>query len=535
VEAVELSRRELLTAALGSGVALAACKSPRLEPSFDGELLGQNVERGHRMRDGWERPPTRTERTRVVIVGGGAAGLSAAWWLKKKGLKDFVLLELEDEPGGTARSGRNAVSAFPWGAHYVPVPLPESTLLIELLRELDALESVADDGHVVVREELLCRAPQERLFIAGQWQEGLYPRYGASTEDLRQLRAFEAEVARFVALRGGDGRRVFTLPTTRAGTHPEADALDRVSMADFLRAKGLSSPRLHWWVDYACRDDYGCSAEVASAYAGMFYFAARVERPGGKAAEFVTWPEGNGRLIQHLGSAVEGKTRPGTVAVQVAAQREGAHVLAWTAKTGETVQWLADAVIVAVPRHVAHRLVTDEHGQRPTQEGFSYSPWVVANLTLKERPEERSFPLAWDNVLYQSRSLGYVTATHQTGRDEGPTVLTYYLPLTAGEPAQLRRELLGQPWARWADAVVSDLRVAHRDIATRIQRMDIWRWGHAMVRPTVGFLRSEALRRARQPMGRVHFAHTDLSGMALFEEAQAHGVAAADAVLRELA
>ena len=36
------------------------------------------------------------------------------------------------------------------------------------------------------------------------------------------------------------------------------------------------------------------------------------------------------------------------------------------------------------------------------------------------------FPLAWDNVIYNSRALGYVTATHQSGIDYGPTVLTWY-------------------------------------------------------------------------------------------------------------
>jgi hypothetical protein len=54
-----------------------------------------------------------------------------------------------------------------------------------------------------------------------------------------------------------------------------------------------------------------------------------------------------------------------------------------------------------------------------------------------------------------------------------------------------------------------------------------------MVRPVVGLLRGGALEAARRPLGRIHFAHTDLSGMALFEEAQHWGVAAAEAVLKD--
>jgi hypothetical protein len=53
-----------------------------------------------------------------------------------------------------------------------------------------------------------------------------------------------------------------------------------------------------------------------------------------------------------------------------------------------------------------------------------------------------------------------------------------------------------------------------------------------MVAPVPGFIWGAARQRALAPYGRVHFAHSDLSGMALFEEAQARGVRAAEAVMR---
>jgi len=42
---------------------------------------------------------------------------------------------------------------------------------------------------------------------------------------------------------------------------------------------------------------------------------------------------------------------------------------------------------------------------------------------------------------------------------------------------------------------------------------------------------SEALTASARPLGRLHFAHTDLSGLALFEEAFDHGVRAAAEIL----
>ena len=50
------------------------------------------------------------------------AGLSAAWRLQRRGFSDFVLLEMEPSAGGNSRWGENEITAYPWAAHYVPVP-----------------------------------------------------------------------------------------------------------------------------------------------------------------------------------------------------------------------------------------------------------------------------------------------------------------------------------------------------------------------------------------------------------------------------
>jgi hypothetical protein len=44
----------------------------------------------------------------------------------------------------------------------------------------------------------------------------------------------------------------------------------------------------------------------------------------------------------------------------------------------------------------------------------------------------------------------------------------------------------------------------------------------------------QARKEAGKSLGRVHFAHSELSGIPLFEEAQARGVLAAEAALRQL-
>ena len=86
------------------------------------------------------RPPRRSKSMPVVIVGGGIAGLSAAWRLHKRGFKDFVLLEMNEQAGGNSRWGENEITAYPWAAHYVPVPGPKATYVRELFEELGVLK-----------------------------------------------------------------------------------------------------------------------------------------------------------------------------------------------------------------------------------------------------------------------------------------------------------------------------------------------------------------------------------------------------------
>ena len=81
---------------------------------------------------------------------------------------------------------------------------------------------------------------------------------------------------------------------------------------------------------------------------------------------------------------------------------------------------------------------------------------------------------------------------------------------------------------------LTDLSRAHADIRNLIERLDVMRWGHAMIRPRPGFIWGPARREGAEPFRRIHFAHSELSGVALFEEAFDVGLRTADEVLRLL-
>ncbi|OJH34148.1 twin-arginine translocation pathway signal [Cystobacter ferrugineus] len=537
--AVELTRRELVAAFLGSAVAASACRKTAPRERVPGALVDRVVDTGHRLRAGPLPLAAEAQPVDVLVVGGGVAGLSAAWRLAAAGVKDVRVLELDAEAGGTSRSGKNAVSAYPWGAHYLPAPLVDAGPVMRLLREMDAVTGVDDQGQPTFDETLLVSEPEERIFYRGEWYEGLYLRAGASSEDLEELRRFEARMNGFAAARDGRGRKAFAVPTALSSDDAEWTALDKLSFARWLEAEGFRSPRLRWLVDYACRDDYGTTAEGVSAWAGIWYFAARQNGQGERSEGFLSWPEGNGRLVHQLLSALPpGQVEPGVLVHTVTPGPEGCRVDAVEAGTGRPRAWRARQVVLACPRFVAAHLVAPWRERRPEWLGaFQYGPWVVANLTLSEAPLSRGFPLSWDNVLYESRSLGYVVATHQRLRmdEQGPTVLTWYLPMAGLDVKAERQKVLSASYGDWEGLVMADLMPAHPGIASRARRLEVMRWGHAMVRPVPGFLWGPERLAAQESLGEhLHFAHSDLGGLALFEEANWFGVKAAERALKGL-
>jgi protoporphyrinogen oxidase len=510
---VSLSRRELLSAFLGVPFAAIACRKRVRRTLPPGEIVGASDRVGHRLREVIHPSPDSWTSRDVVIVGAGIAGLAAAWRLRHAAFDDYTIVELEPVVGGTARSGGNATSAYPWGAHYVPAPLPGNRVLIRLLGEMGVM-----DGNEVA-EQYLCRDPQERVFYRGSWYEGLYLAAGATHDDIRQLHEFEREIDRWVAM------RAFAIPTAAGSQDAAVLALDRMSASQWLDSHRWTSSRLRWLVEYACRDDYGATLGDTSAWAAVFYFASRVPAPGKPSQPLITWPEGNGRFVRHLAN---GNIDTGWLVTSVVPSDGGVDVLMLSRDGAHARGVHAKQVIFAAPQFIAARVI---NGYRDVHD-FVYGSWLVANLTLSRHPASHGFPVCWDNVLYESPALGYVVATHQSGRDSGPTVLTYYYAFTDHDPRVARERLLSAGRDEWAEVVLSDLSRAHPEIREITERLDVMRWGHAMVRPYPGFIVSAARREAAQPFRGIELANTDLSGVALFEESLYHGVRAAEAVLR---
>ncbi len=526
------SRRSFLQI-LGAA-ALSGC-APAGKPALpSGELLGPSFTLGHRLRDGSFVEPSETRRTGVVIVGGGISGLSAAWRLAKAGVDDFLVLEMESEAGGNSRAGQSAVAAYPWGAHYLPLPTRESVWVRELLAETGVLQGDPAAARPTYDERYLCATPQERVFRHGLWEEGLLPHRGLDAEERAQQKRFQERMELLKREVGRDGRRVFALPMALSSRDAEWRALDRISFAQWLNDNGFTAPSLHWLANYACRDDYGTSHAQTSAWAGLHYFACRNGEAANAASDAVlTAPDGNAWLARAL--AAKAGARVLTNAFVTRLSVAGGTAAVHAAFGAKTVCLEARQIIWAAPAFMLPHVWPEmPKVLREAAQAGEYAPWLTANLHLSAFPQERhGAPPSWDNVLYDSKGLGYISATHQLLRRhvEG-TILTYYRALDDVAPAEGRRLLLETPQHAWAEAILSEMEIVHPDIRRLCTRLDVWRNGHAMRRPTVGSLFGGARERlADFSHARLQLAHADLSGFSLFEEAQYRGVVAAERAL----
>jgi predicted NAD/FAD-dependent oxidoreductase len=533
-----LRRRTLLAGA--AGAPLLGCARA---VHYDGGWIGAAHERGHRLRDAnAASAPALQRRAGVIVVGAGIAGLAAARALMRAGIDDVHLFELEDTAGGNSRGHVMGGMACPRGAHYLPLPGASAVEVAELLDEFGLRRT--EHGRAVYDERHLCHSPQERLFIDGQWVEGLLPPIDALPAAERATTL--AQYRRFSAVVSEVGKRAaFSVPTARAPWSPALAELDAVRFSEWLDAQGFTAPALRWTLDYCCRDDYGAGAGFVSAWAGLHYFASRhgFHAPGNDAEErdaVLTWPEGNAWLSMRLAAPLGDRLHTGMLAERVREGRHDASVDLWNVAAQRGERWSANRIILAVPLFVAARLLeTPPDALRQASAQQFHAPWLVANLQLGEPLLDRGGAApAWDNVIYAGATLGYVDAMHQSTRAfPGPTVLSAYWALAGDTPQTLvtqRARLLDLPWSAWSDAVISEMARAHPDLRAKLRRVDLMRYGHAMSIPAPGVRGSAALRSLAQTGGRVHLAHSDLAGYSVFEEALYFGQRAGRQAARAL-
>ena len=528
---------------------LSRCSTPSPKPlTFDipGEIVGEPSGIGHLVRRPLTEtliPPPTSKRHSAIIIGGGVSGVSAGWKLARSGVTDFVILDLGDQLGGTAIAGNVGADgiAFPWGAHYINTPPMEADCILEVLEELQVVVGYTPLGWPIMNPDYVLREPAERLFIENRWAEHIDPFSTGTQGDQQVFEEFQTDMFRWMLYRGTDQRRAFTLPLEYSSADPEVRALDKITMREYMRQKGWDSERLDWFVSYGCRDDYACPIDEVSAWVGIHYYACRYyadQLQDRFPVHTVTWPEGNAFLVNGMAQRFSSaNVRLNALVLSIRQQEDEVFVTFMDTQTRQFTTLRGQTAIYAGQKHIANYIIPNlPDDQKTAFQECQYTPWLTGSIHLKRLPQTKQSAIAWDNVMYESDGLGYIFAEHQTREaadGEGPSVLTYYLPFDR-EPDVKRRELLDKGHDFWVNEIMKDLWQMHPGIEKDITRIDLYKWGHAMIRPTPNFIWHPDRALRGRPFGKIFFGNADVTGLPLFEEACYSGIRAAQGAMDAL-
>ena len=319
--------------------------------------------------------------------------------------------------------------------------------LVALLGEMGVIEATRADGEPVVAEHAaLPRARGARVLPRPLVRGAVPARRRDAPTIWRSSTRFQREIDRWVAWRDAQRPpRLRDAGVARAPTTPSVTALDRISMARLARRARprLAAPalarrlRLPRRLRPARRRHQRLGGRlllrVAPARAPAPSRSRSSPGPRATAGSSRTWRA-------RLGAAPAARPRGRR---SVRPQRRGVEVVGARPPTAR-VGVRAERVIVAAPQFVAASASSRRcaRARARARRSTAARGWS-RTCTCDSRPREprSDAPLAWDNVLYDSPSLGYVVATHQSGRDHGPTVFTWYYPVH-GRRRQRRRRAL---------------------------------------------------------------------------------------------
>ena len=479
---------------------------------------------GHRL---WIKDfpkPTKQIQISYLIVGGGISGLSAARQFQKKGINDFLIVELENHLGGNSSNGENKYSKYPLGAHYLPLPNFQDKELLQFLEEEKIILGYNEKGFPVFDELQLTFAPDERLFYKNNWQEGVVPKEGNLVSDDLEFEKFFKKMNDFRTAKGKDEKYLFDIPLYLSSSDTETRVLDKITMKQWFTNNHFTSEPLLNYIDYCCKDDFGLGIDYVSAWAGIHYFAGRKQDSTSEKHDSVlTWPEGNSRLANHLKKYTQDKTLKNHLVYEVKAENNKVMAKAFDDVTKTSVEIIADKVIMASPQFVNQYLIKD---RKAFTKDFHYTPWLLATLIVTDLSYNFSFPLSWDNVIYDAKGLGYVYDQHQTvNQIQNKKVITYYYSFSSADLKKTRKELYKKDKEYWKQFVLNDLKIAHPDIEEYTEDIEVFLLGHGMISPAPGFIFGEAKKNAKQNIqNKIYFAHSDLSGISIFEEAFHQGI-----------
>ena len=499
----------------------------------------------------------------VVVIGAGLSGLAAAYYVQQNtnGSARVLIIENHDDFGGNARRDEFQIDGR---LLYAP---QASTVIQDLSPALapsgQALSLFGELGIDLAKH----RVPEDQYWF-GVFRDG----NGTSAP---------AWYANFLAVPMTDSTKASLGAFFETVMHfydrdwqAELDELDRVTFKDYVRQRGwtdeffqLMQPQLGAFFGFSDAVSAGCvyahygtkSPRYIYAFPGGNSGLARhlvksliptAFKQGSSEDEFLSSPLRNENLDR-----AENPTRLRLKCPAVRIEHEGSHEIASqvliTVRTdGKFRRLRARTVIMACGGFVARRIVADlPESHRDAFDRFVYSPVLWANVALKNsRALDKaaltllsSYSDGFGGVLLRYENINPHSASPERPSVIGVACPRFYPGKDAREQERLaRHELVTTPFREYEKSVRQDLvRVLGPwgfDPAQDIAAIVLHRWAHhTYVFGYPGFFTSGIVEKAKQPFGRIAFAHTDLHKFSLVMGAVEQGRRAAEESCERLA
>lgn len=439
-------------------------------------------------------PEAPLEKVEVAVVGGGLAGLTAAYHLRDR---QVVVLEAETQAGGVCLSGSHQGIPYPAGSAYFYYPwnLEWQKWYRELGLDTDAA---------------LVAEPSSAMFFRGQFFPDCFSESGLrilpfSPSVVEELRRFAIDLAAW--------EEEWEPLGSEELIHPE---LDRYSLKHYFeKIRGLPPDVIRLFAPY-CASCLGAGPETVSAWAALYFLMSEFS-PTTRTAAF---PEGNARLIQALLQALPAQPRLQQVVVGLRQEKDGVRLLVFDAGEKRAYCLEAGAVVLAVGKFTAQKLLSPDTGWSPEDFGiFRYSSYVVAALCGSLSLEAPGY----ENWVAEEEALSDFILAPRKVRHRGPRVMVVFAP----QPFPQGREALLKMSAQDKGREILDAATRlFPGLKQEVEEIHLYRFGHAQVVPYPGFL-TRLKKTFQQQHGRIILSNSDSEGLPCIEAAIVQGQKAA--------
>lgn len=508
----------------------------------------------------------------VIIVGSGISGLASAFFLKQRRANTRCLL-LDGNPVFGGNAGRDDAAPIPvtaatGGAYAVT---PYDTFLFEFYGEIGidwAANYIQSPFYSYFFDD---RTPYVNPGTRG-WTLDVY---GHGVADM----PYPANILHDMQQAKQDFRNWYDRngsPTDPAdGSDPKYDYLAHKTLHEYLTVERGFHPAVSDFYSRFAVDALAGRSEDVNAYTSISFL-------GAEYYPIFSLPGGTSGIARHalkklIPNAFSGNGTSGILTQPILTDqldnanntiriRQNAMVLrADTTSTGTSVIYhkngqffraRAKAVILAGQGHTAHRVIEHLYDNSVLEawKKFRSVPVVIANVTLKKAKPLTDLGLGYNNYWWGSKYWAdFVVADWVTDQRNDPnrsTVLTFYGAnfFPASEMAHERVKLLQIPFGEYEDSLRADLNRVFAstgfDFNRDVSAVYIYRWGHGMIFPTLGFpfgvpetrggqfIRTDAPRHiARRQIGRISIAGQDVESSPAIESAIGSGLRCCNEVL----